>query len=227
MHYIQRYKISERADCLGVDRFLQGDYMGSTEFETGSIQKSWKYLRQEKVGYFTHEVQSKGGAGTLVKFYVITTELGFERFKHEIDVHLDGTRIGRVAKEWTNLWEKFNAKDPIGMMPDAWLAADGFVSHSSWDDNTKLNTDHPPVFFTDNLRLSRRVFLELNRANSPVKSDELRIGDMVMTYDIFAPVRVCGLNSDDTISVRPKYGKARKYQAADVFPAEYVQQILE
>lgn len=227
MFYIQRYQAEERSNANGVDRMIRGDYMGSSEFESGSIQQSWKYLRQERIKLYEHTVQSKGGFAARVKFYVITTELGFEQFKEGIDRHLDGTRVGRLAKEWTSLWEKFNTKPRPERMPDAWFAVDGFVSNNTWGDDNKLITPAPPIFFTANHALARRVFFELNRKDYTFDNNELRIGDMVQVPDSTLDLKVCGLNEDDTISVKGKYAKARKFDSRDVYQASFIKQLME
>ena len=79
MFYIQNYDYCPknnlyRADTTG--RFLEGQYMGSSEFEFGSVQESWQYLRENDIKLFEHEAQSKGGLAKKVTFFVITTDEG-------------------------------------------------------------------------------------------------------------------------------------------------------
>jgi len=213
MFYIQNYDYCPknnlyRADTTG--RFLEGQYMGSSEFEFGSVQESWQYLRENDIKLFEHEAQSKGGLAKKVTFFVITTDEGFERFKENIEIHLDGTTIGYKSKDYTNIWDKFNAMNPVGRMPAAWLDVSCFVIQSCSQPNA--------IFFTDHFDLALRTFMELKRDD---KRGEIRVFD-----EVYAPAcgngiqKVCGLNEDDTISTKAKYGKATKHHPNDLWLKE-------
>lgn len=216
MFYIQNYDYKESKDKERVNftnRFLSGQYMGSAEFEFGSVQKAWKWMREHYCSLYSHSVRSKGGKESLVTFYVITNQTGFERFKTDIECHMDGNVYGSITKERTNLWEKFNCDNPIGKQPDAWLDVSMFVS---------MNYDEPApwdnaIFFTADPNIALRTLLELKRANV---NSKINIFDEVYTYKGTNAVKVCGLNEDDTISVKMKYGKAVKYHPDDVWSKE-------
>lgn len=220
MYYIQRYKAgSYNKQAVNSDRYLSADYMGSAEFEWGSIPAAWKSLHMNNVRLFTHEVQSKGGKAALVRFFVVTTENGFERFKDQINIHLDGTYRGSKAKNSTGLWEKFNASGLAAerhaeFTPDAWLDVSPFVHNRNDDD---------AIFFTDDQILARRTYLYVMRGSSQIDVQDLRIGDMVLSPMSDDLVKVCGLNEDGTVSVKLKYGKARKFHKQDIIPQYYLE----
>lgn len=223
MYYIQRYKAgSYNKQAVNSDRYLSADYMGSAEFEWGSIPAAWKSLRMNNVRLFTHEVQSKGGKAALVRFFVVTTENGFERFKDQINIHLDGTYRGSKAKNSTGLWEKFNASGLAAerhaeFTPDAWLDVSPFVYRRESEDCA--------IFFSDNAMPARQVYIDVMRGYETIDYSDLRIGDMVLSPLSDELVKVCGLNADDTISVKTKYGKAHKFNKLDLIHERYLEGI--
>lgn len=223
MYYIQTYTKSDRSERYpdSVSRFLAGDYMGSAEFEWGSVPAAWKCLRASELFLHTRLVQSKGGFGKLVTFYVIATESGYERFKRNIDIHLDGTSIGSRSKEYTGLWEKFNAEPRRSSFADLWLDLGASLS--------RLNGEHMPVdpiAFTDDPNLAIRTILELNRHKFDTDYERLHIGDQIYTYLNLKPFKVCGLNEDGTFSVKQKHGKAIKLHKHDIYPTDAVDKVL-
>lgn len=216
MYYIQNYTVrKELSECHSdsVDRFLEGEYVGSDEFGPDSVQNAWSWLRANSIELFSHEVQSKGGKAKKVVFYVITNLTTFDRFKQEIDIHLDGTIIRSKAKRYTYLWEKFNSWDTFhGYLPDAWLDVSKFVGLHS---NFSKSLVDGAIFFTRDPWLAVRTFLELNRGM--VEMPVCRISDEVYSYHGSDAFQVCGFNADNSISIKHKDEKPRKTYSTELW----------
>jgi len=214
MYYIQNYNYNQMqqfsTDKNTVDRFLDGQYMGAAEFEFGSCQDAWAFLRENAIKLFSIVVS--GGSNRErkeVKFYVITTDEGYERFKEHISIHLDGERIGRITKEHTGIYDKFFSSFRKQKFANAWLDVSCFVSRSF---SNSEHTDNA-IFFTDEKQTALRTFLELKRQTQP----ELKVFDEVFCYKDTSSFKICGLNEDDSVSVKQKYSKAIKMNALDLW----------
>lgn len=238
MYYIQNLKKIDPSKTYrqhSLAQWLEDVYMGAAEFEWGTLSVAWRFLSiASDVQEFVHTVQSKGGLAKEVTFHVITTPAGFEYFKKKIDFHLDGTTVGERAKRWTGLWEKFNANRPeaFGSNPDAWIAVGGVINAAlnNYSDTALKDLENDryrdpqaegaPIFFTADATLAKRVFLKLRAHVLDFNPDDFHIGDQVLTYLHHGPMKVCGLNEDDTISCKVPHGKAVKFFKDEVYPYE-------
>ena len=209
MYYIQNYdhKTGVKNISDTTSRFLSPHYMGSAEFEFGSVGASWSFLRENNIKLFSTTVLGKNSKEEKeIQFFVITTEEGFERFKENIEIHLDGQHIGQITKDYTGIYYKFFTEHRAQKFADAWLDVSCFVGGQTGD----------AIFFTDSKEVALRTFLELKRQTTP----EINVFDEVFSYKSDGSFKVCGLNEDDSISAKQKYGKAIKFNPNDLWLKE-------
>lgn len=209
MFYIQTVtKKSKLGNTNQVTDFLEHNYMGSAEFEYGSLGLLYEAFQgSPSVGVFEHDVKSKGGKEAWVKFFVVTTPEGFESFKEKIHGHLDGTTIGQKSKNPTWLWEKFNSHSDvlkrIANRINGWLVVDDYI--------TRSRHEGKPIFFTTEKTLAKQFYLFFQAKPFQSVSD-LRIGDPVViaeskSLDCF---KVAGILEDDIIILKNGDTKVRK-----------------
>lgn len=209
MFYIQTVtKKSKLGNTNHVTDFLEHNYMGSAEFEYGSLGLLYEAFQgSPSVGVFEHDVKSKGGKEAWVKFFVVTTPEGFESFKEKIPAHLDGTTIGRKAKDATWLWEKFNSHSEvskrIASRIDGWLVVDDYINRS--------RREGKPIFFTTEKTLAKQFYLYC-RAKPFQPVTDLRIGDPVVIAESesLGDFKVAGILEDDTIVLKNGDTQAHK-----------------
>lgn len=223
MYYIQRYNAphKDRSFEKTFSRMISGDYMGSSEFEFGSVQKTWKFLHEENIQLSKVEVEPKefhSSRTEPVTFYVISTELGIERFKKTIAVHLDGTTVGSKSKEFTGLYEKFSATSKLSFYNEviAWLDVTPFVNAATARDNGH------PSFFTDDKALAMRVLMQIKRELS---QQEPAMFTDVMTHLSDEPMRLAGIMEDHVVVKH--YGKKIKLSESDVWTVEHYNQFIK
>ena len=223
MYYIQRYNAPHPARNFEktFSRMISGDYMGSAEFEFGSVQKTWKFLHEENIQLSKVEVDPKefhSSATEPVTFYVISTELGIERFKKTIAIHLDGTTVGSKSKEFTGIYEKFSATFNLSLYDKviAWLDVTPFVNAATARDNGH------PAFFTDDKALAKRVLMQIKRTLS---QEEPAMFTDVMTHLSDEPMRLAGIMEDHVVVKH--YGKKIKLSESDVWTVEHYNQFIK
>lgn len=213
MYYIQRleHKSSKRTNSF--ISFVYHHYMGSVEFELGSVGESWKYLKTGDIDIFEYKDFILPSSKEIT-IYVITTEKGYEVFKEQIKRHITGDSAGHISKEYTGIYEHFKNSDKTN---HGWLSVDAFVGSSSTD----INEAYTSCFFTGNREFAVRVFLELKRKETP----DFKVFDQVLVYKRTELNKICGLNEDDTISIKGKYGKALKVLPEDLWYPEDVKEL--
>lgn len=223
MFYIQRYSAPHAAFSFEktFSRMISGDYMGSAEFEFGSVQKTWKFLHEENIQLSKVEVDPKefhSSATEPVTFYVISTELGIERFKKTIATHLDGTTVGSKSKEFTGIYEKFSATFNLSLYDKviAWLDVTPFVNAATARDNGH------PAFFTDDKALAKRVLMQIKRELS---QQEPAMFTDVMTHLSDEPMRLAGIMEDHVVVKH--YGKKIKLSESDIWTVEHYNQFIK
>lgn len=220
MYYIQTYKKVKDFEAKGLASILSGDYMGSAEFEFGSVQRAYSgFAHSPLVELRKHVVQSKGGKAAEVTFYVATTPEGHEHFAKSIILHMDGTRIGRISKEYTGLWEKFNSDSSRSHFPDFWLCVDGSVG---------MFREEPPIAFSDDKALVIDFFLYFTYSKFS-EEDTINIFDEVVTSESFKGkepevFKVASILEDGSIVVK---GKGRKFRKNPkfVYPLEILTKV--
>ena len=184
MYYIQRYhekdKVNQKEanNIPTIGRFLIGDYMGSAEFEFGSVSRSWANMLENLPKIHRLDLTFKSSFVTKeVPMFVIAEESQLDSIKDELNKHLDGKRVGKLTKEYTGLWETFkhhyveNQERPWGHV-DLWQDVSPFVRTGRADVRSA-------VFGLDP-KLVIRVYMELLRAKlMKDKAPEVSIGDLV------------------------------------------------
>ena len=184
MYYIQRYHVKDKErqkeanHVPTIGRFLDGDYMGSAEFEFGSVSRSWSDMLENLPKIHRLDLTFKSsGIEKQVPMFVIAEESQLDSIKDELNKHLDGKRVGKLTKEYTGLWEAFKhhyivkEKRPWGHV-DLWLDVSPFVQ-------TERANARGAVFGLDP-KLVIRVYMELLRAKlMKDKAPEVSIGDLV------------------------------------------------
>ena len=184
MYYIQRYhekdKVNQKEanNIPTIGRFLNGDYMGSAEFEFGSVSRSWANMLENLPKIHRLDLTFKGSFVTKeVPMFVIAEESQLDSIKDELNKHLDGKRVGKLTKEYTGLWETFRhhyiekQERPWGHV-DLWLDVSPFVRTG--------RTDVRSAVFGLDPKLVIRVYMELLRAKlMKDKAPEVSIGDLV------------------------------------------------
>lgn len=215
MYFIQNYLENDSSDKFDLDtvgRIVRGQYMGSSEFEFGSVQRSWEFLRNAPIKLFayTRTVSYKNELKK-INFYVISDNNGFSDFVDSIVDHIDNKHQGQLTKESTCIYKSVVAQEDAKEYEtrDAWLDVSNNVSYRA---------PRGAIFFTHKPVLATRIFMELKRK----KRFEHRIFDEVFCADSQIPYKVCALNKDDSISVKRKYGKAHKVSAYDAWPKHHL-----
>ena len=184
MYYIQRYhekdKVNQKEanNIPTIGRFLIGDYMGSAEFEFGSVSRSWANMLENLPKIHRLDLTFKSSFVTKeVPMFVIAEESQLDSIKDELNKHLDGKRVGKLTKEYTGIWETFRhhyiekQERPWGHV-DLWQDVSPFVRTGRADVRSA-------VFGLDP-KLVIRVYMELLRAKlMKDKAPEVSIGDLV------------------------------------------------
>lgn len=220
MYYIQTYKKVNNFEAKGLASFLRGDYMGSAEFEFGSVQRAYSgFADSPSVGLKKHVIQSNGGKDAEVTFYVAATPDGHKVFAESIVRHMDGMRIGRISKESTGLWEKFNSEFNSNYYPDFWLCIDGSVNSMDKE---------PPIAFSDNKLLVIDFFLYFTYSK-PLEERVINIFDEVVISESFKGqnpeiFKVASILEDGSIVVKSKGQKFRK-NPKFVYPLEVLTKV--
>lgn len=220
MYYIQTYKKVKDLESKGLASILSGDYMGSAEFEFGSVQRAYsRFSKSPLVEIRKHLVQSKGGKAAKVTFYVAATPDGHEHFAKSIVRHMDGTKVGSISKEHTGLWEKFNSNFTFSHSPDFWLCIDGSVGYMRED---------PPIAFSDNKALLIDFFLYFTYTKS-LEEGTITVFDEVVISESFTRqepeiFKVASILEDGSIVVK---GKGRKFRKNPkfVYPLEVLDKV--
>lgn len=184
MYYIQRYKIKDKArqikanDTPDIGRFLDADYMGSAEFEFGTVNRSWVSMIENLPKIHRLDLTFKGSSVTKeVPMFVIAEESQLDSIKDELNKHLDGNHIGILAKEYTGIWDTFRhhyieKHERAWGLSDLWQDVSPFVQ-------TEQPNGRSAVFGLDP-KLVIRVYMELLRAKlMGDKEPEVSIGDLV------------------------------------------------
>ena len=184
MYYIQRYHEKDKVNQKEannnptIGRFLKGDYMGSAEFEFGSVSRSWANMLENLPKIHRLDLTFKGSFVTKeVPMFVIAEESQLDSIKDELNKHLDGKRVGNLTKEYTGLWETFK-HHYIEKQERTWGHAD------LWQDVSPFvrtgRTDVRSAVFGLDPKLVIRVYMELLRAKlMKDKEPEVSIGDLV------------------------------------------------
>ena len=184
MYYIQRYHEKDKVNQKEannnptIGRFLNGDYMGSAEFEFGSVSRSWANMLENLPKIHRLDLTFKSSFVTKeVPMFVIAEESQLDSIKDELNKHLDGRRVGKLTKEYTGIWETFKhhyieeQERPWGHV-DLWLDVSPFVRTG--------RTDVRSAVFGLDPKLVIRVYMELLRAKlMKDKAPEVSIGDLV------------------------------------------------
>ena len=184
MYYIQRYKTKDKVNqkeannIPTIGRFLDGDYMGSAEFEFGSVSRSWANMLENLPKIHRLDLTFKSSFVTKeVPMFVIAEESQLDSIKDELNKHLDGKRVGKLTKEYTGLWETFKhhyieKQERTWGLVDLWLDVSPFVRTG--------RTDVRSAVFGLDPKLVIRVYMELLRAKlMKDKAPEVSIGDLV------------------------------------------------
>ena len=184
MYYIQRYTVKTKVDQREtnnnptIERFLDADYMGSAEFEFGSVSRSWANMLENLPKIHRLDLTFKGSFVTKeVPMFVIAEESQLDSIKDELNKHLDGHRVGKLTKEYTGLWETFKhhyieKQERTWGLVDLWLDVSPFLQ-------TERANARGTVFGLDP-KLVIRVYMELLRAKlMKDKAPEVSIGDLV------------------------------------------------
>ena len=184
MYYIQRYHEKDKVNQKEannnptIGRFLDGDYMGSAEFEFGSVSRSWANMLENLPKIHRLDLTFKSSFVTKeVPMFVIAEESQLDSIKDELNKHLDGKRVGKLTKEYTGLWETFKhhyveKQERTWGLVDLWQDVSPFVRTGRADVRSA-------VFGLDP-KLVIRVYMELLRAKlMKDKEPEVSIGDLV------------------------------------------------
>ena len=184
MYYIQRYNTKDKVNqkeansIPTIGRFLDGDYMGSAEFEFGSVSRSWANMLENLPKIHRLDLTFKGSSATKeVPMFVIAEESQLDSIKDELNKHLDGNRVGKLTKEYTGLWETFKhhyveKQERTWGHADLWQDVSPFVRTGRADVRSAVIGLDP--------KLVIRVYMELLRAKlMKDKEPEVSIGDLV------------------------------------------------
>ena len=184
MYYIQRYNVKTKVDQRetnnnpSVMRFLDADYMGSAEFEFGTLNRSWINMIENLPKIHRLDLAFKSSSVTKeVPMFVIAEESQLDSIKDELNKHLDGKRVGKLTKERTGLWETFK-HHYIEKQERTWGHADLWQDVSPFVQSA--NPDTRSVVFGLDPKLVIRVYLELLRTKLMLdKEPTVYIGDLV------------------------------------------------
>lgn len=229
MNLIQRYEhqthpMERHMDS--VSRFLDGDYMGSSEFEYGAVPKSWKYLRENVLVLreMVIPIQGKNTQGETTLDAKKVWVIGNEAMMGKVAIDLKDKVFNRDYhgfKENPRLVDRFFHKegDPISLSfyekIVGWLCIDAAYNAHSGD----IQHENSPVFFCLDKTLAVRTFLELNRKK--IVKKEINILDHVYCYFCPVPVKVAAILEDNSIVVK-SFNKKFRLHPNDVFHKDEV-----
>lgn len=136
-HLIQRYQKANRPESYGLAKFIKGDYMGSAEFENGSVQASVNSLRVHGLNGNLMLSQTKAEFSAILGPLTIIHSKDFPLTEIEAFI-LDDVERKHRGKEYTNsewlIGKGFeHAKKTI-----AWLTVDPQWRNSYPQDETHV-----------------------------------------------------------------------------------------
>lgn len=210
MIYLQTYKAKSLKDYqqMGLAFLMSGDYMGSAEFEFGSVQKSYRYLNDNK-NMKIHEVTAEVNKGDKapVVFSVIADDHGLAHFKETIESHLDAKCLNKPrTKERTGLLEKFALGQKDEGLPDFWFSIDRYVGYTE---------EKPVIAFSDRKELVLGFFLHFTAGKlNPPENKEAWTPRMFEEVYCFRSIEgqvfnVAGLNEDGSVTLRGNHKTIR------------------
>lgn len=161
-YLIQRVQSCSRPDRAGVDSLLRHDYMGSAEFEFGSVPSSWKKLREAVAsGKFLSIVHPtlriRGRNGEPCQVSILAALIGTGHETSDILDALSNLAAMKIPTKDSTYFDPADETRCSSYTPDGWIA----VSESD---------RAAPVFFSTDPLLFTAVLEEL-RNPQPTRPD--------------------------------------------------------
>jgi hypothetical protein len=211
MRYIQRISSHDTNSFRGRDgltfsRFMNGHYMGSSEFEWGTFGYALASIRENQMQLRQFSITSNNKK---IEFWAICAEDDFPRLMEVFPALADGSR---QTHERTDIDAHFRGEVRDGMA-DSWLVVDRHI-HGR-------DTESPAIFFTKSRKMAARFYCEYMRTKI--------LGDIEKTFDIrmFDQVRipgydqigkVSGILENDAYVIKFQNKKTIRVALADIWP---------
>ena len=228
MYYIQRYSLIERKEqrflrgVQGFSRFMSCDYMGSAEFEFGSVGRSWMDIIDTlpDIKRIDLDVELRGKPMTIPVFVMACPEL-VPYVKEKLLKHFDMKRLGSLTKEHTGFREAAlkmycGENDYFTRKTVLWIDVSEHITDNQ--DSGKA------VVFSLCPKYIIKVYLEAYRLkNLGEEEPDLRIGDFVYKHKQrrVEEFKVVGISPGPEITLL--HGTKRtKVSVFDVIPKDVV-----
>ena len=219
MDYIQRYKRTERPrDMDSINRILTGDYMGSSEFEFGTCQRAWKWMRLNHANMALGVINVMGkmddGSFRPVTFYTVASVAMMDRL-HLLIQHLaSGAHHNCCENPYVDYAIMPATVKTIFNEWNAWLMVNSVVNGTV--ENVKLGDS--PSFFTLDRKLAIRVIMELGRDKTAKRC--FAVGDSIYTAPNDHSSKIVIVEGD--VVVIRRHGRSRRFHVNDVYtPQEF------
>lgn len=203
--------VLQRSNVRGLSRILDAHFMGSAEFEHGSISDTVSYLRGKDLQL--KETAHKYVNGEHAPLYLIGTEVGIKRGEALLPSILSGEH---KTSEWSGL---LKGDRLATIRPDFWMDVTAHV-FKKWDLAPLPEHSEPFILVAGKFK-ARRVFMELHHspafiAGDAEYGDDFHIGDRVYAAGSAHMGRIAGLMEDDTVVVKT-FNHPSTYSSYDVW----------
>lgn len=228
MYYIQRYSSIEEKnqrflrEVQGFSRFMSCDYMGSAEFEFGSIGRSWMDIIDTLPDIKRIELDIEHrGKPMIIPVFVMACPENIPYVKEKLLKHFDMKRIGSLTKNHIGFRE-------AALSLHCGVKNDFSRNNVLWLDVTKHISDNQgsgkAVVFSLCPKYIIKVYLEAYRLkNLGEEEPDLRIGDFVYKHKQrrVEEFKVVGISPGPEITLL-QGTKRTKVSVFDVIPKDAV-----
>lgn len=211
-HFIQRLEFCDSRYTSGdksttFSRFMRLDYMGSAEYEFGSVGRALRSIREKDMKL--HKVPVTAYGKTL-DFWVICADNCLQGLIEKLPLLAEG-KIR--TKERTDIGCWFHPEFNESTSNNGWLVIDDFVTMND-------PRDQEVAFFTVSEAFASMFYCEYMRSNI--------LGNIDLTFDVrmfdkvYIPghkqlATVCGINEDGSYTVKFKNKKTKKVPVTDIW----------
>lgn len=211
MHYIQRISSTDTRyfqdiAALTFSRFMEGDYMGSSEFEWGTFQYALASIRENQMQLRQFSITSNNKK---IDFWAICAEDDFPRLLDVFPKLADGSKR---TKERTDIDAHFRGEERDGLA-DSWLVVDRHINGR--------DSDNPAIFFTKSRKMAARFYCEYMRSKilgNIEKTFDIKMFDQVRIPGYDQIGKVSGILENDAYVIKFPNKKTIRVALADIWP---------
>lgn len=211
MQYIQRLSSCsvnhfEGTKSFGFSRFMDPDYMGSSEFEWGTYGFALASICQNQMVLRQFRITENNKT---VTFWAVCAEDDYQRLLDKMPNLANGTAH---TKERTEIDNHFRG-EVRRSTADGWLVVDRHI-HGR-------DVENPAIFFTKSRYLAAKFYCEYKRRQILGAIDkvfEVKIFDQVMVPGYNYPAKVSAILENGAYVVKFPNKKTLRCAAADLWP---------